>query len=109
MLLINAFHLYLDCYSNFPLLVSDVFSVLYVVESVGDTKCPQHHSVSGCSGDWSTRDHSSRSWTNVARPCFLLRTDPASEKLRITSLSAVVHMVANLADFSLELAGFNLV
>jgi len=79
--------------------VNDVFSVLYVVESVGDTKCPQHHSVSDCSGDWSTSDHSSHSWTNVARPYFLLRTDPASEKLRITSLSGVSQMVANLADF----------
>ena len=36
------------------------------------------------------RTDSNRSWTNVARPWFLLRTDPASEKLGITSLSAVV-------------------
>jgi len=47
-----------------------------------------NHSVSDCSADWSTSDHSNRSWTNVARPWFLLRTDPASEKLGITSLSA---------------------
>jgi len=45
-------------------------------------------------GDWSTSDHSNRSWTNVAGPCFLLRIDPASEKLGITSLSAVVQWVS---------------
>ena len=50
--------------------------------------------MSDCSGDWSTSDHSNRSWTNVARPWFLLRTDPASEKLGITSLSAVVQWVS---------------
>ena len=48
-----------------------------------------HHSVSDCSGDWSTSSHSNRLWTNVARACFLLRTDPASEKLGITNLSSV--------------------
>ena len=53
-----------------------------------------NHSVSDSSGDWSTSDHSNRSWTNVARPLFLLRTDPASEKLGITSLSAVVQWVS---------------
>jgi len=30
---------------------------------------------------------------NVARPWFLLRTDPASEKLGISSLSTVVQWV----------------
>jgi len=49
-----------------------------------------NHSVSDYFGDWSTSDHSNRSWTNVARPWFLLRIDPASEKLGITSLPAVV-------------------
>ena len=44
--------------------------------------------------DLSTNDHSNRSWTNVARPCFLLSTDPASEKLVITRLSAVVQWVS---------------
>jgi len=39
------------------------------------------YSVTDCSGGWSTSDHSNLSWTNVARPWFLLRTDPASEKL----------------------------
>jgi len=52
------------------------------------------HSVSDCSRDWSTSYHSNRSWTNVARPWFLLRIDPASEKLGITSLSAVVQWVS---------------
>jgi len=46
-----------------------------------------NHSVSGCFGVSSTSDHSNSSWTNVARPWFLLRIDPASEKLAITSLS----------------------
>jgi len=45
------------------------------------------HSVSDFSGDYSTSGHSNRSWTNVARSWFLLRTDPASAKLSITSLS----------------------
>jgi len=45
------------------------------------------HSVSDFSGDCSTSDHSNRSWTNVARLWFLLRTDPASAKLGIISLS----------------------
>jgi len=49
-----------------------------------------NHSVSDCFGDWSTNAHSNWSWTNVARSCFLLRTDSASEELGITSLSAVV-------------------
>jgi len=53
-----------------------------------------NHSVSDCSGDWSTSDHSNRSWTYVSRPWFLLRTDPASEKLGITSLSAGVQWVS---------------
>ena len=53
-----------------------------------------NHTVSDCSGDWSTSDHSNRSWTNVARQCFLLRIDPASEKLVITNLSAVVQWVS---------------
>jgi len=53
-----------------------------------------NHSASDCSGDWSTSDHSNRSWTHVARPWFLLRIDPASEKLGITSLSAVVRWVS---------------
>ena len=44
--------------------------------------------------DWSTAVHSNCSWTDVARPCFLLRTDPASENLGITSLSAVVQWVS---------------
>jgi len=53
--------------------------------------CHWHnHSVSDWSGDGSTSDHSNRSWTNVARPWFLLRIDPGSEKLWITSLSAVM-------------------
>jgi len=39
-------------------------------------------------------DHSNRSWTNVARLYFLLRTDPAIEMLGITSLSAVVQWVS---------------
>jgi len=43
--------------------------ILYPATSV------HHHSVSDCFGDWSTSDHSNRSWTNVARPCFLLSTD----------------------------------
>ena len=46
--------------------------------------------ASDCSGDWSTSDHSNRSWTNVAKPWFLFRIDPASETLAITSLAAVV-------------------
>ena len=54
-----------------------------------------NHSVSDCSGDWSTSDHSNRSWTNVARPWFLLRIDPASDKLEITILSAVVQWVSS--------------
>ena len=29
-------------------------------------------------GDWSKSVHLSRSWTNVTRPCFLLKEDPAS-------------------------------
>jgi len=49
-----------------------------------------NHSVSDYSGDWSTIDHSNRSWTNVTRPWFLLRIDPASEKLGISSLPAIV-------------------
>ena len=32
-----------------------------------------NHSVFDVGGDWSKRVHFSRSWTNVARPCFLLR------------------------------------
>ena len=51
-------------------------------------------SVSDCSGGWSTSVHSNRSWANVARPCFLLRIDPTSEKLRITSLSAIVQRLS---------------
>ena len=53
-----------------------------------------NHSVSDCSRGWSTSDHFNRSWTNVERPWFLLRTDPASEKLGIISLSAVVQWVS---------------
>ena len=53
-----------------------------------------NHSVSDCSGGWSICDDSNRSWTNVARPCFLLKTDPASEKMGIASLSAVVQWVS---------------
>ena len=53
-----------------------------------------NHSVSDNSGDWSTSDHSNRSWINVARPWFLLMTDPASGKLEITILSAVVQWVS---------------
>ena len=30
-------------------------------------------------GDWSKGVYISRSWTNVARPCFLLKEDPASQ------------------------------
>ena len=44
--------------------------------------------------DWSICDHSNRSWTNVARPCLFLRTNPASEKLGIASLSAIVQWVS---------------
>jgi len=50
--------------------------------------------VSDCSGNWSTSVHSNCSRTNVARPCFMLRTDPASERLGITNLSAVVQWVS---------------
>jgi len=53
-----------------------------------------NHSISDCSGDWSTSDHSNRSWTHVVRPWFLIRTDPASEKFGMTSLSAVVQWVS---------------
>jgi len=53
-----------------------------------------NHSASDCSGDLLTSDHSNRSWTNVARQWFLLRTDPGCEKLGITSLSAVVQWVS---------------
>ena len=53
-----------------------------------------NHSVSDWSGDWSTSDHSNRSWTNVARPWFLLKIDPPSEKFGITSLSAIVEWVS---------------
>ena len=53
-----------------------------------------NHSVSYCSGDWSTSDHSNWSWTNVARLCFLLRTGPANEMLEITSMSVVVQWVS---------------
>ena len=52
------------------------------------------HSVSDCSGDWSTSDHSNRSWSSVAKPCFLPRTDTVSEKLGITGLSAVVQWIS---------------
>ena len=43
--------------------------------------CTHNHSVFDCSGEWSTSDHSNskRSWTNVARPWFLLKIDPAEE------------------------------
>jgi len=53
-----------------------------------------NHSVSDCSGDWSTSGHSNRSWTNVARSWFLFRTETASQNLGITSLSAVVQWVS---------------
>jgi len=53
-----------------------------------------NHSVSDCSGDWSTSDNSNGSWTYVVRPWFLLRTDPASDKLGTASLSAVVQWVS---------------
>jgi len=52
-----------------------------------------NHWVSNYSGDWSTSGHSNRSWPNVARPWFLLKTDPASEKLGITCLSGLVQWV----------------
>ena len=45
-----------------------------------------NHSVSDYFRDWSTIVHFKWSWKNVTRPCFLHRTDPASKKLRITSL-----------------------
>jgi len=46
---------------------------------VDDNNLVANHSVSDCSGDWSTSDHLNYSWTNVARPWFLLAADPASE------------------------------
>ena len=55
--------------------------ILYPAMSTHD------HQVSDFSGDCSTNDHSNRSWTNVARAWFLLRTDPANAKLGIISLS----------------------
>ena len=62
---------------------------------VNDPATSTHkHSVSDCSGDWSTLVLSNYSWTNVTRPCFLIRADPASEKLGIISLSAVVLWVS---------------
>jgi len=62
--------------------------ILYPATSI------QKHSVSDCSGDWSTSDNYNRPCTNVARPCFLRRTDPTCEKLGITSLFAVVQWVS---------------
>jgi len=55
--------------------------ILYPVTSMYD------HPISDFSGDWSTSVNSKHSWTNVARLWFLLRTDPASAKLGIISLS----------------------
>jgi len=41
----------------------------------------RNHPVSDCSADWLTGDHSTYSLTNMARQCFMLRTDPGTEKL----------------------------
>jgi len=49
-----------------------------------------NHSISDYFGDWSTSDHSNRLWTKVAKPCFLLRTDPAGERLGITVSPSVI-------------------
>ena len=53
----------------------EMLMILYPAMSMSSTR---NHSVSNCSGDWLTSDHSNCSWTNVARSCFLRRTDLAS-------------------------------
>jgi len=67
------------------------FQTLMIIYPATST---HNHSVSDCSVDWSTSGHTNCLWTNVTRPCFLQRTDPASEKLRIASLFAVVQWVS---------------
>jgi len=48
------------------------------------------HSIVDLSGDWSTRVQLSLLWTNVARPCFLLKVEPARVKFGIISRSTLV-------------------
>jgi len=67
---------------------------LYTLMILYPAKSTHNHSVSDCTGDWSTKVRSNCSWINVARPYFLFRTDPTGVKLGITSLSALVQWVS---------------
>ena len=53
-----------------------------------------HHSVSDLSRDCFKDVYFSRSWTNVARPCFLLKESPASAKLKSVNFFEEVKWVS---------------
>ena len=74
---------------------------VYVNDLIYHATSAHDHSVSVFSVVWSTSDHSNRSWTNVARPWFLPRTDPASAKLGIISFIKSL-VTLNMSDVRVE-------